>query len=74
MLEARLPTQILLNNIHDISEVRTRWILKRSAAHEYNVSPGAAIARADGDTREQAKAEAFAQAKERLARTRRFKV
>lgn len=37
-----------------------------------NVSPGAAIARADGDTREQAEAEALAQAKERLARTRRF--
>ncbi len=39
-----------------------------------NVSPGAAIARGEGTTREQARAQALAQAKDRLSRTRQFKV
>jgi hypothetical protein len=39
-----------------------------------NVSPGAAIARTSGATREEAEAKALAQARERLARTRRHSV
>jgi len=39
-----------------------------------NVSPGAAIARAEGATREEAETKALATARERLARTRRHKV
>ncbi|MCI0401594.1 MAG: hypothetical protein L0Z68_09945 [Gammaproteobacteria bacterium] len=37
-----------------------------------NVSPGAKIAKGEGDTREEAEAEALRQANERLAKTRRF--
>ncbi|GIX47501.1 MAG: hypothetical protein KatS3mg131_1712 [Candidatus Tectimicrobiota bacterium] len=37
-----------------------------------NVSPGAIIARGQGATREEAESQALAQARERLARTRRF--
>ncbi len=44
---------------------------ERYLARVDNVEPGATIARAEGPTREQAEAEACAEAERRLARTRR---